>query len=156
VEENPSTRHKNVVPLNGRTFSSVVIEDATSDVFVFFTKGGDKCELCQNFWPGFIEAAIILERSSNLIFATIDLSHNEVDWVDVYYFPTVRYYPRNNKKRPLDYSEGLDAPTIISFIKKVATVSIVEDYSQFENEQNEQPQVIGEAKKSDSLRTDDL
>ena len=44
-----------------------------------------------------------LHKTENLIFTTIDMSLNEVDDANVYYYPTVRFYPADNKVRPWDY-----------------------------------------------------
>ena len=93
-------RSKYVISLNSENFESVVKDDKT-DVFVLFT--GSNCRLCEDFWPTFINTAKVLHKTQGLIFATIDMGLNEIDDQTVYYYPTVRFYPADNKIRPWNY-----------------------------------------------------
>lgn len=72
------------------------------DVFVMFV-GGGICQLCEDFWPVFVKAAKVLSRTNGLMFTTINMGNNEIDDLSIYYYPTVRYYPRDSKYRPYDY-----------------------------------------------------
>ena len=49
---------------------------------------------------------------------------------NIFYYPTLRYYPRDSKHRPYDYDQGLSLDDIIRFVKRVQseTLSLVEDY----------------------------
>lgn len=49
------------------------------------------------------------------------MGKNEVDDANVYYYPTVRLYPADNKFRPWDYDKGFDSEELIKFIKRFAT-----------------------------------
>jgi thioredoxin-like negative regulator of GroEL len=100
IQKNPESRSKYIVSLNSETFKQVIF-DNSSDVFVFFTS--KVCRLCNEFWPTYINAAKVLNKSRNMIFTTIDMSNNELDDQNIYYYPTIRYYPTNSKYRPFDY-----------------------------------------------------
>lgn len=90
-----------IMPLNSQTFEKIVM-DKELDVFVLFT--GSSCQLCEELWPVLVKAAKVLSRSQNLIFASINMGLNELDEKhNIYYYPTVRYYPRDNKDKPQDY-----------------------------------------------------
>lgn len=80
--------------------------DNTTDVFVFFT--GAVCRLCEEFYPTFISAAKVLNKSPKLLFTTINVSENELEEHDIHYYPTVRFYPTNSKFRPFDYDQGIE------------------------------------------------
>lgn len=76
--------------------------DKDLDVFVIFT-GGGLCQLCEQFYPVLIKAAQVFSRTQNLMFASINMGLNELDDTSVYYYPTVRMYPKDSKYRPYDY-----------------------------------------------------
>ena len=59
--------------------------------------------MCEDFWPVFVKAAKVLSRTNGLMFTTINMGNNEIDDLSIYYYPTVRYYPRDSKYRPYDY-----------------------------------------------------
>ena len=90
-----------MLALNADTFESVALDKAL-DVFVMFV-GGGLCKLCDDFFPVFVKAAKVFSRTSNLRFATINMGANELEDATVYYYPTVRMYPRDSKHRPFDY-----------------------------------------------------
>lgn len=62
--------------------------------------------------------------------ATIDMSNNELDDQNLYYYPTIRFYTTNRKQRPLEYDQSLQMEDVVKFIKKFATVPLVEDYQE--------------------------
>jgi hypothetical protein len=65
---------------------------------------------------------------------------------NIYYYPTLRYYPRDSKHRPYDYDAGLSLDDIVKFIKRVnSQLSLVEDYS-----------FIEEHLKSNDVKKEDL
>jgi len=53
------------------------------------------------------------------------MSQNELDEVhNVFYYPLLRFYPRDSKHRPYDYDLGLSLDELLSFVKRVASVPI--------------------------------
>jgi hypothetical protein len=50
---------------------------------------------------------------------------------NIFYYPTLRYYPRDSKYRPYDYDANLSLEDIVRFAKRVHSeqVVLVEDYS---------------------------
>ena len=64
---------------------------------------------------------------------------------NIYYYPTVRYYPKDARSKPIDYDQGLELNDLIRFVKRVATVQLVEDYSVLTPEES-QPQKDQEIK----------
>lgn len=43
---------------------------------------------------------------------------------NIFYYPMLRYYPRDSKNRPYDYDLGLSLDEIVTFIKRVASVDL--------------------------------
>ena len=87
--------------LNSENFEKIVF-DKELDVFVMFV-GGGLCKLCDDFWPIYVKAAKVLSRTNGLLFTTINMAMNELDDASIYYYPTIRYYPKDSKYRPYDY-----------------------------------------------------
>eukprot|EP00347_Sterkiella_histriomuscorum_P010855 403374666 len=148
-QEYPASKSNYITALSSNTFEQVVF-DKELDVFVMFI-GGGLCQLCEEFWPVYVNAATILSRTNGLLFTTINMGLNELDDQTIYYYPTVRYYPKDSKYRPYDYDQGLDLEDVIKFVKRVAAVTpIVEDYAVLleektsEGKNTDQNQVIDE------------
>ena len=121
------------MPLNSQTFPKVV-HDPALDVVVFF-RGSSACELCEELWPVFVQTARVLHKSLNLVFASINMSQNELT-EEVWYYPTIRYYARDQKQQPTAFEGGVELQDMIKFVKRVTMVSLVEDYSELsENEE---------------------
>lgn len=56
---------------------------------------------------------------------------------NVYYYPTVRYYPKDSRNKPIDYDQNVELNDLIKFVKRVATVQLVEDYSVLDQRKEE-------------------
>ena len=61
---------------------------------------GPACFTCATVWPDFEKTVRVLHRDSeNIIFAFVDLSHNELqEEAKIYSFPTIRLYPANTDR----------------------------------------------------------
>lgn len=63
--------------LNTETFKALLKDETDKDIFIFF--GGPACFSCSAVWPEFEKIARVLhEHSENLVFAFVDLTHNEL------------------------------------------------------------------------------
>lgn len=66
-----------ILALNTDTFRALMKDEAEKDIFMFF--GGPACFSCPQVWPEFEKIVRVLhEKSSSIIFAFVDLSHNEL------------------------------------------------------------------------------
>ena len=129
VENNPTNMAPHIIQaLNTDTFEKAVMAE-DKDVFVMFLSA--ECKLCEDFWPVFVQAAKAMHKNTELVFASINMELNELAEENVYFFPTIRYYPINSKHRPYDYDQGLQLREVIGFIRRVATHpdTLVEDYT---------------------------
>jgi len=115
-EKAPQSPSPYVAALNSETFEKLK-EDKTIELFVLFI--GKRCKLCGEFFPAFDNAARYFSKNKNLVFATIDMSRNEVADDSVFYYPTVKFYALENKKRGWDYDKGIQVQQVIDFVKKV-------------------------------------
>ncbi len=51
----------------------------------------------------------------------MDATANEVEGVNVQGFPTIKFYPSNNKNEPLDFEGDRTEEGIIDFLKSYTT-----------------------------------
>ena len=126
-EATPSNRAPGyITPLNAEVFDQVTLDRAQDVVVLFYITNG--CPLCESIWPLYLEAAKALHRTQNLLFTAIDLSANELPEVhNLFYYPTLRYYPRDSKYRPFNYDGDLSLEQILAFVKRVANVPIASE-----------------------------
>jgi len=94
-EEIPESQENSVVVLVGKSFKSIV-HDPTKDVLVEFY--APWCGHCKSLAPIYEQLATKLKHNSNLIIANMDATANEAQGVNVEGFPTIKYYPANNKE----------------------------------------------------------
>ena len=54
----------------------------------------------------------------------MDSTLNEVDGVSVQGFPTIKFYPANNKKEPMDFSGDRDVAGFTKFLTEHSTNAV--------------------------------
>ena len=54
---------------------------------------------------------------------------------NIFYYPQLRYYPRDSKYRPYDYDQGLSLDDLLSFVKRVASVDLSLDQQEKQEDQ---------------------
>jgi thioredoxin-like negative regulator of GroEL len=98
-EEVPEDQNEAVQTLVGKNFEQIVY-DTSKDVLVMFHS--PKCQHCQLFMPIMDKVAEFLNLGTDdIILAKIDGTVNDVKGHDVNSFPTIKFFPRNNKKNPI-------------------------------------------------------
>ena len=114
-----------IMPLNSESFERVAMDRQLDVMVIFFTT--NSCKLCEDLWPLYIQAAEKLKShgTQELVFASVNMAQNELpDVHNLFYYPTLRFYPRDSKSRPYDFDGGLLLDDILKFIKRVASVPI--------------------------------
>jgi len=125
-EEEPATQDEPVYVLTGKAFDRIVM-DTTKDVLVEFY--APWCGHCKKLTPIFDELAKNLAHNTNLIIAKMDATANEVESVSIQGFPTIKFWPANDKKNPIDFNDERTVEGFTKFLQKhsVNTVSVKED-----------------------------
>lgn len=79
----------------GKNFEEIV-KDSNKDVLVKYY--APWCGHCKKLAPVWEELAKAYENESNLVIAKFDATANEADGVQVQGFPTIIFYPKDNKE----------------------------------------------------------
>ena len=99
----------------GKNFEEVVF-DESKDVLVEFY--APWCGHCKSLVPIYEELAKKLAYNKNIIIAKMDATANEVKGVSIKSFPTIKFWSKNNKANPVDYSGDRDVEGFIKFLKE--------------------------------------
>lgn len=98
--------------------------DSTKDVLVEYF--APWCGHCKSLAPIYEELAQKLKANTNIVIAAMDATANEAEGVNVEGFPTIKFYPANNKAG-LDYKGGRTLEDMLKYLKDNATVQWVEE-----------------------------
>ncbi|TMW57999.1 hypothetical protein Poli38472_013473 [Pythium oligandrum] len=103
----------------GKTFQERVI-DSDKDVLLEFY--APWCGHCKALAPKYDELAESFADVDSILIAKIDATENEVDHpgVDVKGFPTILFFPANDKQNPITYEGSRDVEGFTEFLKKNA------------------------------------
>jgi len=122
-EEIPDHQEGHVKVLVGKNWDQEVINN-DKDVLVKFY--APWCGHCKSLAPKWDKAAELLAKNPNIVIAKLDSTANEVPGVAVKGFPTLKFYPGNNKKSPIEYEGDRTEEGIIAFLKSKTTHPWVE------------------------------
>lgn len=114
----PASQSGPVRVLVGSTFESVV-KDPAKDVLVEFY--APWCGHCKKLDPIYRAVANRLDALDTLVIAKIDATANDVEGVDVEGFPTIKFWPADQKDEPLDYDGDRDEESIVAWLTEKAT-----------------------------------
>jgi len=102
----------NVVYVVGTEFEKIVM-DPTKDVLVKFY--APWCGHCKKLAPIWDELGEAYKDQPNVVIAKFDATVNEANGVDVSGYPTLKWYPKDNKAG-VDYDGDRDLEGFKSFI----------------------------------------
>jgi protein disulfide-isomerase A1 len=106
--------------LVGKTFESIVM-DNKKDVLVEFY--APWCKHCKDLAPKYEQLAKRLRNVESVVICKIDATANEVKGIKIEGYPTIKFFPANNKKG-LDYRGDHEVESLMNFIKARATFPI--------------------------------
>jgi protein disulfide-isomerase A1 len=118
----PTEQKEAVHVVVGKSFSDVVY-DKTKDVFVEFY--APWCGHCKTLAPKYLQLAEDLKDNKNLIIAKVDATENDTP-VQVEGFPTLYFFPSNNKDKPVPFNGARTVEAMKKFLAENAVASKVE------------------------------
>ena len=124
-ELKPTLKSEAVVPedlaapvkvIKGESFADIVLNNS-NDVFVEFY--APWCGHCKKLAPIWDELAEKYKGVPTLTIAKMDATANEIDveGVQVRGFPTLYFFPGNDKKNAVKYEEGRELDDLVKFLK---------------------------------------
>jgi len=116
-EEVPVPNDGPVTVIVGKNFDSIVL-DATKDVFVEFY--APWCGHCKSLAPKWDQLGEEFKDVDSVVIAKVDATANDTP-ADVKGFPTLIFYPANNKAKPITYSGDRSTKALIAFVRSKAT-----------------------------------
>jgi protein disulfide-isomerase A1 len=85
------------------------------------------CGHCKSLAPHWDSAAEKLLNNPNIVIAKVDSTTNEVTGVEIKGFPTLKFFPGNDKKNPVDFEGDRTEEGILAWLKEHTTHKWVED-----------------------------
>ena len=120
-QEIPAESHdNNVRVLVAKNFKEVVM-DSKKDVLVEFY--APWCGHCKKLAPEYSKVAKKFKGSGSLLICKIDATENEFENFDIQEFPTIKFFPANNKDG-IDFIGKKDALSIEKFVVDNAALPI--------------------------------
>jgi len=114
-EEVPEQKAGEVTVLVGKNFDDLVL-NSDKDVLVEFY--APWCGHCKQLAPIYDQLAAKMASVSTLTIAKFDATANEHEAVAVKGFPTIKFYPANDKKNPVEYNKGRDLEGFLDFLSE--------------------------------------
>lgn len=74
--------------------------------------------------PIYDEVARNLKHNTNLVIAKMDSTLNEVESVSIQGFPTIKFFPANNKSNPLDFNGERTVEGFTKFLTEQSTNAV--------------------------------
>uniref|UniRef100_A0A7S3SXQ9 protein disulfide-isomerase n=1 Tax=Strombidinopsis acuminata TaxID=141414 RepID=A0A7S3SXQ9_9SPIT len=113
-EDVPEVQDGPVQVIVGKNFDQVVM-DSSKDVLVKYY--APWCGHCKKLAPIWEELAQHFADVNDLVIAKFDATVNEVDGVDIRSYPTLIYYPKDNKAG-ISYSEGRELDDFKAYLNE--------------------------------------
>jgi len=123
-EEVPAQNDGPVKVIVAKNFEEIV-NDKTKDVLVEFY--APWCGHCKSLAPIWEELGTAMKQVPSIVVAKMDATANDVNpKFGIRGFPTIKFFPANDKQTPIDYDGDRSKADILKFIKEHASVAIDE------------------------------
>eukprot|EP00301_Raphidiophrys_heterophryoidea_P009830 c14832_g1_i1.p1 GENE.c14832_g1_i1~~c14832_g1_i1.p1 ORF type:complete len:504 (+),score=126.24 c14832_g1_i1:50-1513(+) len=119
-EEIPADNSAPVTVLVGKNFNDIVL-DTTKDVLVEFY--APWCGHCKSLAPVYDQLGAKFADIDSIVIAKVDATANDIEHpaVHVEGFPTLIFFPANNKASPMKYEGGRDLESMVEYVQTHAT-----------------------------------
>jgi len=122
-EEIPESNDGPVKVVVAKNFDTLV-KDKTKDVLVEFY--APWCGHCKKLAPIYEELGTAFKDVPSIVIAKMDATANDVDpKYGVRGFPTIKFFPANNKEEPFDYDGDRSLDNLVTFVRATASIKIV-------------------------------
>lgn len=126
-----------------------IVGDTSKDVLMEYY--APWCGHCKALAPKYDQLGEHVKDIDDLVIAKMDATANEVEGVEIRGFPTLKWYPKDNKKGE-DYSEGRELEDFKKFLAK-KSASYAAKFPAAEEKKEEEPEKVPT---DDGAKTEDL
>jgi len=121
----PLPEHNNdpVKIVVGKNFDDIVINNDNDVLIEFYAPWCGHCKALAPIWEGLAKK---LQSVKGITIAKMDSTANEVKSVQVRGFPTIKFYPRNNKNSPIEFDGDRTEEGLLTFLKQHSSAKLDE------------------------------
>ena len=113
-QEPPAENDGNVKIVVGKTYDDIVVNN-DKDVFVMFH--APWCGHCKQLSPKWDEVGAFFAANPSIVIAKVDSTENDTP-VEVQGFPTLYFFPANDKANPVQYNSERSVDALVKFVKE--------------------------------------
>jgi protein disulfide-isomerase A1 len=114
-EEIPEDNTAPVKTVVGKNFHQIVLDNDKDVLIEYYAPW---CGHCKKLAPIWDQLADELKDIPNLTIAKMDATANEVEGVDIKGYPTLKWYPKGDKKNAVDFDGERDLDSIKAWLKE--------------------------------------
>lgn len=122
-QEIPEKNDEAVITVVGKNFDEVVMTPGKHVLVEFYAPW---CGHCKTLAPIYEETAKALAGNDKIILAKVDATENEIPGVQIQGFPTLKFYPANNKENAMEYQGDRTKEGFMKFLKEHAAADWVD------------------------------
>lgn len=122
-QEIPEKNDEAVITVVGKNFNEVVLTPGRHVLVEFYAPW---CGHCKSLAPIYEETAQALAGNDKILLVKIDSTENEIPGVQVQGFPTLKFYPADNKESPQEYQGERTKEGFMKYLKEHAAADWVD------------------------------
>lgn len=124
-EEIPETNDGPVKVVVAKSYDQIV-NDPTKDVLVEFY--APWCGHCKKLAPIYDQVGETFKNNEKIVIAKVDATANDIDpQLGIRGFPTIKFFPSNDKANPIDYNGDRSFEDLVKFVKEKAKIAKTKD-----------------------------
>lgn len=114
-----TTHEDGVRVVVGKNFEEIVFDENTDVLIVYYAP---LCVPCKTMAPIYSSLAKSLEDVEGLVIGKMDTTKNEAENLKTRGYPTIRFYPKGDKSKPIDFTGEHTEEEFLDFVKKHTTI----------------------------------
>jgi len=149
-EEIPESQDEDVIYVVGKQFEEIAY-DSEKDVLIEFY--APWCGHCKQLAPVWDKLGAHFKDRDDIVIAKSDATANEFADVEVQGFPTLKWFPKGEENKIVDYNGGRDLDSLIKFVENGGEVP---EEAEEDDEEDEDEEEIDEEEEEDDAGHDEL
>jgi protein disulfide-isomerase A1 len=113
----PTEQNDAVIQIVGSTFKEIVVNSKQHVLVEFYAPW---CGHCKALAPIYEKVAQHFKNDTSIVIGKIDATANEFDGAAVEGYPTIRFYPSDEKNAPIEFVDERDFKSLVKFVDRLA------------------------------------